>query len=247
MRIQLRTIWIFVVVAALAVPALAQRRTPYGLQNELRVRIGLFEPDGESEYWVAKQIDFTGEPSDFEDVTIGVDYLRALNQRWGLLLSASGYEGQERQAYRFFETGTGTDIDHITSLDVGAFTAGLVFHLARRDARFVPYAGVGGGFYLWDLTENGDFIDFTTPDLEIFPAIFQDDGEALGWYWHAGLSVGLSRTWSFFAEFREHNAEDELGGDFEGACDALLDFGGFDSCDLELSGQEISAGLSVRF
>lgn len=247
MRIQLQTILILLVIAALAAPADAQRRRPYGEQNELRVRVGLFEPEGDSEYWDAKEIDFTGQPSDFEDVVLGVDYLRALNSRWGLLLSASGYEGEERQAYRFFETASGADIDHVTSLEVGSFTAGLVFHLARRDSRFVPYVGAGGGFYVWDLIETGDFIDFTTPDLEIFPASFQEDGEALGWYWQAGLSIGLSRTWSFFAEFREHTADDELGGDFEGACNALLDFGGFDSCDLDLGGQEISAGLSVRF
>lgn len=247
MRIQLKTFLILLVVAALAVPALAQTRRPYAQQNEIRVRLGLFEPEGDSEYWEAKAIDFTGQVSDFEDVVVGVDFLRALGPRWGVLFSASGYEGEERQAYRFFETGSGADIDHTTSLEIGSLTAGLVYHFTRRDNRFVPYVGAGGGLYTYDLIESGEFIDFTTPDLEVFPATFQEDGETLGWYWNAGLNIGLSRTWSFFAEYRRHHAEDELGGEFEGACDALLDFGGFGSCDLDLSGDEIAGGLSVRF
>lgn len=246
MYIRHKTLWILPLLAVLAVPALAQSR-PYGEQNELRVRFGLFEPDGVSEYWEAKALDFTGGPEDFEDVIVGVDFLRALGPRWGLLFSVTGYEGEERQAYRFFETASGADIDHTTFLEVGALTAGLVYHFARRDSRFVPYVGAGGGLYTYDLIEDGDFIDFSTPDLEIFPALFQEDGETFGWYWNAGINIGLSRTWSFFAEFRQHNAEDELGGDFEGACDALFDFGGFDACNLDLSGDEISGGFSVRF
>lgn len=233
--------------AAAAAPADAQRRGYGGEQNEFRLRLGLFEPDGDSTYWEAKEIDFTGSPEDFEDVGFGADYVRWLSTRLGAQFSLSGTSAEEEQAYRFFVDELGNDIFHTTTLDTVALTAGLVFNLTARHNRFVPYLGAGGGLYSWELTENGEFIDFASPDLEIFPALFQENGDALGWYYLAGINVGLTRAMSFFAEARWHNAEDELGGEFEGACDALLDFGGFDSCDLDLSGREISGGISWRF
>lgn len=232
----LRTTFVFALLVALAIPALAQRARPYHGDNTLRVRLGLFEPDGESVYWDDKALDFTGSSEDFEDALVGVEYVRHLGDRWGLLFAASGYEGQEDQAYLDFVDGAGNDIFHTTTLDISSLTAGLVFYLrdpGRR--RLAPYVGAGGGLYSWDLEEAGDFIDFTTAPLEIFTTRFQDDGNTLGWYWHAGLQVGLTPTWSFFAESRWHRAEDDLSQDFEG-------FG-----ELDLSGREISGGFAWRF
>jgi opacity protein-like surface antigen len=235
---------VIVLSLIVAAPVLAQgRRYDRGV-NELRVRAGLFELDGDSEYFDAKFLDFTGRTSDFEDVIAGVDFLRGLSDRWAVIFTASGFQGEEEQAYLAFKDEFGNDIVHLTTLDVGSLTAGLVFHLLPRNNRLVPYVGAGGGLYAWELSEVGDFIDFDSPNLEIFPARFQDDGNALGWYWMAGLRIGLTRTWSFFAESRWHNADDELGGELEDACVALPGAG---DCILDLSGQEISGGLSVRF
>lgn len=231
---------ILALLAAVAAPAAAQRR-PYLAENSIRFRLGLFEPDGNSEYWKFGELGdpdipvFTGGPDDFDDLLGGIDYIRWLGPRTGLMLSGSGWSGEANQAYLFFEDQFGGDIVHQTTLDVGSVTAGIVFNLLPRDRRLVPYVGIGGGLYAWDLEEFGDFIDFSVTPLEVFRGRFTDDGVTVGWYWQAGVRVGLSRAWSFFGELREHSAEDSLSGDFSG-------FG-----DLDLSGREITGGFSWDF
>jgi len=240
-RTSFRHLAIFLLLLLVALPALAQYGRSASRDNEVRIRIGLFEPDGNSEYWqFGEAADpgstvFTGDASDFEDVIVGVEYVRYLGPRLGFVLGASGWEGQEDQAYLFFEDQFGDDIVHRTSVEVGALTAGFVFNLIDRNRRIVPYVGIGAGFYIWSLDETGDFIDFGAFPLEVFSTRFEDEGEAFGWYWNAGLRVGITRNWSFFGEYRQHDADDDLSGDFEG-------FG-----NLDLSGDETSAGFVWTF
>ncbi|MFP3942036.1 MAG: outer membrane protein [Thermoanaerobaculia bacterium] len=220
--------------AGSAVPASAQY---YGGDHTIRFHGGLFEPDGESEYWEDAEAIFTGDASEFEDAILGFDYRMGLGdgQRLGLLLSVSGFEGQDdREDLRFVDS-QGFPIIHEATLEVTALTAGVTFNFAPR-AAVQPYVGVGGGYYLWDLEESGDFV-FQGPEFdEIFTATFQDDGATLGYFWLAGVEVPVGPSWSLFAEGRWHRAEDDLGGpDFEG-------FG-----DLDLSGRAISGGVSWTF
>jgi opacity protein-like surface antigen len=152
------------------------------------------------------------------------------------MFSGDAYGAEEDLAYRDFGDERDRDIFHTTTLDIASLTAGLTFNLTGRGAAVVPYLGVGGGVYFWNLEESGDFIDFGDPDdLVIFTGTFDESGEALGWYWLAGVEVPLGAQWAFFAEGRWHQVEDELAGDFAG-------FG-----DLDLSGRQINGGFSWRF
>ncbi|HEX6199510.1 MAG TPA: hypothetical protein VF150_04535 [Thermoanaerobaculia bacterium] len=237
MQIQLRAIRGFLAAAALlalAAPASAQY---YGGDNTLRFRGGLFEPEGDSEYWDDAAALFTSDAQELEDVVLGFDYQRGLagDGRLSLLLSASAFEGEEEREDRFFvEEPGGFPIEHTATLTVASFTAGLNLNFAPR-APVQPYVGVGGGYYVWELEEHGDFV-FEGPQFdEVFRERFVDDGATLGYYWLAGLAVPIGRDFAVFAEGRWHRAEDELGGDFDG-------FG-----DLDLSGREISGGFSWTF
>lgn len=224
---------LLVLSVAAASPAAAQY---YDRDNTLRFRGGLFEPDGDSEYWNDAETLFTGDASELEDFLAGFDYERALGGggRLSLLLSASAFGGEDDREDLFFEDNFGNPIVHTATLDVASFTAGLKLDLLPR-GRIRPYVGAGGGYYLWDLEERGDFV-FSGPEFdEIFFETFQDDGATLGYYFLGGIAVPFNESWGVFAEGRWHRAEDELGGDFE-------DFG-----DLDLSGREISAGVSWTF
>lgn len=222
------------VLAASAAEAQTYRR--YGGDNSLRFRVGMLTPDGESAYWLDNETVFTGEADDFEDIVVGGDFRFGIGERLGVMVSGDLWEGQEDQAYLDFEDSAGGDIFHTTTVDVGSLTAGLVFNLLPRDARLIPYVGAGGGFYFWTLTEEGDFIDFDDPlGPVIFTDLFEDEGEAIGWYGLVGLEVPVGPQWGLFAEGRWRSVEDELGGDFAG-------FG-----DLDLSGRELYLGASWRF
>lgn len=220
-----------------ATPAVAQggNYRPAGGDNQLRFRVGNFEPDGESDYWDSTFFDFTGSPTSFEDVVVGMDFIHWLGPHLGLIASASGYETETGQAYRDFEDASGRDIRHTTRFEVASGTVGFVFRLGGRKARLQPYLGIGGGFYDWTLEENGDFIDFGGPELLIFSDAFLADGTTFGTFFLAGVNVPIGDTWSVFAEGRWDSADDELTGDFEGLG------------DIDLAGRQLSAGLSLRF
>ncbi|MGH9465189.1 MAG: hypothetical protein ACRD0X_06045 [Thermoanaerobaculia bacterium] len=220
-----------------AAPAWAQGvgYRAYTAPNELRFRLGLFEPSGESAYWQDKQIDFTGEPEDFEDLIVGGEYLRRLGGRASLVAGASAYSTESSQFYRAFVDENGLDIVHDTLLEIASLTLGVRASLTGSEAPLQPWVGAGGGLYFWNLEESGDFIAFTDPEPFIFSATFVDDGAAFGWYYGAGLDVPLGSAVVLFAEARWHEAEDELSGDFEGLG------------DLDLSGREFAGGISWRF
>jgi opacity protein-like surface antigen len=227
-------------IITLAAPASANQasrssRGHWGEEQALRIDLGLFEPRGESTYWDEKAIDFTGGPEDFEDVSVGIQYVRFLGPRLGLVVGGNFFEGGEDQEYLAFEDERGFSIRHRTELEISSLTLGLLFHLMRRDATIVPYVGIGGGFYFWRLTEVGDFIDFSTPRLDIFYDFFEDEDETLGYYYQAGLEVPMARNWSVYGEARWQRADDDLGGDFEGLG------------ELDLSGRTIMAGISWSF
>jgi opacity protein-like surface antigen len=227
----------FLIVAAVlsaAAPAAAQRRRPYNPEpNTLKLRIGQFEPDGESQYWDQREIDFTGGADDFEDTIFGVDYTRMLTERFGVIASGSLYEASSTAAFLDFEDEFGNDIVHETSLDITQLNLGVLFHILRRDAVVSPYVGGGLGLYGYDLEESGEFIDFDT--FDIFEGTFDTDGNAFGAFFLLGLEIPITEGVGVFAEGRWHSVEDELDGDFEG-------FG-----DIDLGGRELAAGVSFRF
>jgi opacity protein-like surface antigen len=227
-------------LAAAAAPGEAASRygryRHYGGDNQVRFRLGLFTPEGDSEYWTDKELDFTGaSPSDLEDAVGGIDFLWNSRSHVAFMVSGDFYEGRNDAAYRCCVDNFGDDIVHRASLEITPVTAGVLVRLAPDEAPVVPYAGAGGGAYLWDLAESGDFIDFTQPGRPIFDGRLEANGTALGWYALAGLEIPFSRNVAFFVEGRWHRADDDLGDDFEG-------FG-----KLDLSGRSVTGGLAWTF
>lgn len=221
---------------AVAGPAAAQYHQRGGGDHSLRVRAGIFEPDGESQYWTDAADLFTGGPAEFEDFSGGFDYALGLGEggRLSLLISGSVWEGSDQRHYLDFVDNRGNEIEHDATLGMATFTAGLKVDLAPRSP-VRPYVGAGGGLYVWDLEESGEFIFFAPGGNDIFGDTFSDDGATAGWYYMVGLEIPLGPGFSILGEARWHEAEDDLGGDFE-------DFG-----KLDLSGREITGGLAWRF
>ena len=222
---------VILIAGLTAAPASAQY---YNREHALRFRVGLFQPDGKSQYWDDTESLFSGDASDFEDTLGGIDYRMGLGDHLSLLISASDYSGQDHRTYLDYTDGVGDEIRHTASLDITSLTAGLVLRFAPN-AAVSPYVGAGGGLYSWTLEERGRFIDFGTQNLDLFRDDFKDDGDTFGYYFQAGLEIPLGAGWALFAEGRWHQADDELSGDFDGLG------------KLDLSGREISAGASWTF
>jgi len=219
----IRTALLIASLAALvALPAVAQSG-PYGNDGgTIRLRFGEFTPSGDGDYWIDKRNDFTGDEDDFGDDLLAIDYLHPFGARMSLLLSVSSWEADLAQEYDDFVAPSGAGIFHTTSFEVTSLETGLVWNLTDRHAKVSPYIGVGGGYYDWTLTEEGEFIDFT--DLSIFFARFNGSGDTFGWFSVFGVEVRLTESWRAFAEGRWSEMDDDLSGDFEGL--GILDLSG---------------------
>jgi len=224
-----------VAASLLSFPAEAQGNWRRGDNGSARLRVGLFEPDGDSEYWDDSFSVFTGRPADFEDYVMAFDYLWRIGPSTGIMFTVGYYEGDTTQAYRDWVDADGYDIPHRTSLEIADLNAAWVFQLNRPGASFQPYLGVGGGFVQWGLEESGYFIDFSDDAQPVVFAHYKADGSTLQWFVMLGAEVPLGTRWSFVIDGRWRNADDELGDDFAG-------FG-----TLDLSGNEYSAGFATRF
>jgi len=218
-------------------PAEAQHRNRghWGETQSIRAQFGLLELDAGGDYFNDKALDFAFDASDFEDNSFGVSYVRYMSDHLGVQIGVTGYEGTAQPFYLDFVEDDGSNIVHTNDVETTAVTAGLLYHLFDRDGAVIPYIGVGGGLYSYDLIENGDFIDFGTDPASIFTDRFAASGETFGFYFQAGIEVPLGSNWSIFGEAKWHRAEDDLEDDFDG-------FG-----ELDLSSQEISGGFSWSF
>jgi opacity protein-like surface antigen len=217
-------------LATVALPASAQHRD----DHEFRLRAGLFEPEGDSDYWDDNVEQYIEEVADYEGPAFGLDYRLGLGGRLGLLFSVDGTEAENTRAYRDFVDERGRDIVNTATLEVTSATVGLMVYLAPTHSPVQPYVGVGGGIYGYTLSEEGEFVDFSDDDA-IFDDFFETDGTTLGYYFLAGLDIPVGNQFSLFAEGRWHRAEDDLDGDFDG-------FG-----DLDLSSRSITGGVSFKF
>ncbi len=229
---------LLLVAVALALPGdvLAQGQwPPGGAFGAARVRLGLVMLDGDSQYWEDTAAVFTGDVDDLDDLSLGFDFHWYLSRTSGLAFSTGFYQGDTTRAYREWVDGDGRDVRHMAELDTFDMTVAWVLQPTGTDAPVRPYLGLGGGLVVWELTEEGSFIDFSEPDLPIVYAAYYDDGATLEAVAFAGLEVGMSRNFAFFVEGRYRYADEELGGDFGGAG------------TLDLSALEVSAGLAWSF
>jgi hypothetical protein len=228
---------LIVVAMLLAVAPMAQAQGNWrpGDFGAFRVRLGLFEPDGDSSYWSNKGEVWTSRASDFEDLSFGLDYRWNLTQRSGLIFGTSSYEGNSNQAYRDWTDDDGRDIVHTTRLELSDLTVAWVARF-RRSQPLQLYAGVGGGVLWWRLEEEGSFIDFTQLSPTIVHEQYREDGTTFEAFLLAGVEVPLGSSLSFFGEGRWRHADDTLSYAYYGIGDRL-----------DLSGVEYTAGLSWNF
>jgi hypothetical protein len=236
-------------VLVAAVPAAAQsgHPGPAGWQRAMfQLRLGMFMPSGDSDFWDATGEVFTLDSSDFDDFILGFSYIHSVNNEVEIGVNVDFYEERVRAEYRDFVDSAGFPILHDTELELIPFTVDVRFlpggrYRIRPGGRYVMkpvfYIGAGAGLNLWDYEEVGDFLDFGFDPPEIFGDRFIDDGVAFEVHALAGVEVPVGQSTNLLLETRYSVSDDDLGGDFAGLADTELDLGG----------SSFYGGLSFRF
>jgi hypothetical protein len=183
---------------------------------------------------------------DFGGPMVGADLAIRLQPRLDLVLGAA-YSGTTRGSeFREFVEGDGAiGIEQTTSFERVPLTAGVRAYLTPRGrtvgtlawvpARVAPYVGAGGGAMWYRFRQEGDFVDFDTPDLEIFTDVLDTQGWAPTAHGLAGVDFSLSPRLALTGEARYT----------WGRAEARDAFAGFDPVDL--SGVAGSIGITIRF
>lgn len=185
----------------------------------------------------------TLDNKDFNAPAIGTDVSIGLTNRVDLVISIDYKASTTDSEYRDFVDNRRLPIAQRTRLREANVGAGIKVALIERGRsisrlawvprRFVPYVGAGGGILLFEMMQNGDFVDFV--DFSVFSDVFESRGATPSAHVQGGVDVRMWRN--VFATFdaRYRWAAGDLGADW-------IDFD-----PIDLRGTQLSAGLSFAF
>ena len=187
----------------------------------------------------------TLDRGDFSSPAIAADLSFPINRRTDLVISGAFQGTTKRSEFRAFIDNNDQPIEQRTMFDRVPLTVSVKRYLTNRGrsigrlawipSRFSPYIGAGGGIMWYRFKQVGDFIDFNSGTLDVFPATLASDGWAPTVHALAGGEWNLSPRLAAVTEARYEWAHATLSKDFSG-------FGRID-----LSGLSTTAGIVVRF
>jgi hypothetical protein len=225
-----------------SVPVTAQPPGPR--QSAFQVRLGVFMPTADSDFWDANKNDFTLSGSDFDSFMLGFTYVHPYSNYVEIGFNFDFYEETASSQYReYFDFGP---VYHDTTLTLMPLTADVRFipggrYRVRPGGRHIVkpvfYIGAGAGLTFWEYEEVGEFV--CEDDLGFFPCgdRLLDDNVTFELHALAGVEVPVGRWTNLLFEGRYSVAEDDLSGDFAG----------FALKELDVGGSSIFGGLSFRF
>jgi hypothetical protein len=220
-------------VAAAARPASA---------GNLDLRVGGFFPRAESSLFVDDASLYTIDPkSDFDGWYGGIEYSMKIQDNIELGIHVDGYGNREDTEYRDYVRPNDFPIIQTLELDIVPVGMSLRFGPTSRRTKFAPYIAVGADAVFWQYKEYGDFVDFESPDLDIFPDSFESSGVQPGFHGAVGFRVALTPDFFLTAEGRYLWAPLEtMGEDFSPNGPGLEN-------EIDLSGFSVTVGLRIRF
>ena len=218
-----------VMVAALSfwlgTPAWAQ-------QSSLSFHLGYFALRGEDTRIVDDVIVenlglFAFNLDQFNGATVGAEWLVGLGDYAEVGLGVGVYQRTVLSVYDDFVNVDGTEIEQDFKLRVTPFTATARFFPFGQRSTIQPYAGAGVGFFNWRYSEVGEFVDFSTFDLEVFrdQGQFVADGNNVGAVYLGGVRVLAGSRYAVGVEFRYQDVQGVVGID-QGFLEERIDLGG---------------------
>jgi len=239
-----------VVLAAIAFPAAATAqqhrdflfRTP---RATLGLRVGYAVPAASSEIFDFTQQQLTVSRSDFRSATWGGELAIRVTPRVDVAMDFSYARSRTLSELRDWVDNNDLPIQQTTEFQRVPLTFGAKVYLMDRGrsisrfvwipTRWAPFVGAGAGWVWYRFEQNGDFIDFNTPDLQIINGVATSEGHAPTMNLFGGADWSLSSSFLLTVEGRYSWARAAMSQDFS------------EFNRMDLSGFQATAGISVRF
>ena len=222
-----RSVCTIVVVVALSswvgTPALAQ-------QNSLSLNLGYFTLRGEDtripdDVIVENLGLFAFDLEQFNNTSVGAEWLVGLGDYVEAGFGVGFYQQTVLSVYDDFVNDDGTEILQDFKLRVTPLTATARFFPFGRRSAIQPYAGAGVGFFNWRYSEVGEFIDFSTFNLDVFRDQFVADGNDVGAVYLGGIRARVGSRYAVGLEFRYQDVQGVVGID-QGFLEERIDLSG---------------------
>jgi hypothetical protein len=182
---------------------------------------------------------------DFSGFSGAVDLGVRMSDRFDFVLGTAYAGTSHGSKYLHYLDNNDQPIEQTTSFQRVPISGSVKMYLTPRGRsigkfawipnKVSPYLGAGGGLIWYRYRQAGDFVDFNTPDLRVFPATYESSAWTAEGHAFAGIDYSLNPRLALTAESRYTWARGPLSSDFSG----------FHRIDL--SGISATAGLAVRF
>ena len=222
-----RSVCPVVVVAALSfwlgTPAWAQ-------QSSVSLNLGYFALRGEdtriSDDVIIENLGlFAFGLDQFNAGSVGAEWLVGFGEYVEVGLGVGFYQQTVLSVYDDFVNLDGTEIEQDFKLRVTPVTATARFFPFGQRSAIQPYAGAGVGFFNWRYSEVGEFVDFSTFDLEVFRDRFVAEGNDVGRVYLGGVRVLAGSRFAVGVEVRYQDVQGVVGID-QGFLEERIDLGG---------------------
>ena len=188
----------------------------------------------------------TIDKRDFSGFDWGGDISYSARPKLDIVFDGEVSTAKHNSEFRDFVDNDDRPIEQSTKFRRIPLTLGVRYYLGERGkevsrfayipSRYAPYVGVGAGAMYYQFKQNGDFIDFATDNLEVFPAEIEDSGWTPMAHGMAGVDYSLGPWIALTFEGRYQWAKAKL--------DPKV-FEGYDK--LDLAGLTGTVGFKVRF
>lgn len=188
----------------------------------------------------------TIDKRDFSGFSVGGDISYSPSLKFDIVFDGEVSSASHNSEFRDFVDNNDRPIEQATKFRRVPLTVGVRYYPGQRGrevsrfayvpSRYAPYVGVAAGAMYYRFKQEGDFIDFATDNLEVFPAEIEDSGWTPMAHGMAGMDYSLGPWVALTVEGRYQWAKAKLDPDV---------FEGYDK--LDLTGFTGTVGFKVRF
>ena len=212
--------------------------------QSLQIGVGVFFPRGFSgrvagDTLVADLTDtypLAFSIGDFTGATINGEWNLSFGHHVEIGAGLGYYQRTVHSTYATLVNADGSEITQSLRLRITPITGVIRFMPFGKQGQFQPYVGAGVGFFNFNYSESGLFVD--TTDFSIFPATFEAHGTAVGPILLGGVRIPIGGDiYGFATEYRYQWANGDTGG---------LP-AGFLGPKIDLSGGTLNFTFLVRF
>jgi opacity protein-like surface antigen len=247
------------VAAILLIPA-------FSFSNIFTFRAGLFIPKAKGNIWQYEFDNLDLTRLKYQNSNFGISYEYFFSREISFVLGLDGYSKKKLGIYENYverpgildntlypiavEPGEGDPLVHVFNVSITPIQLSVKLTPMGRGRKLIPYVGGGVGVYIWSLTRQGDFVDFSMEDeyidyetgdpvmgFAVFTGQSRETSKlSIGYHAFGGFMYAFANRITLEAEFKYNFAEGKLeAGNFRGIA------------PFDLSGFQISLGINYWY